>query len=314
MMPIQLSFESHSTDDLAMDQDVQDSVDAIVALKRQESLYTCCDYLSQQNLDVDENSRSKMVEWCYQTIDFFKLSRHSAHVAVSCLDRFLATSQGKPFLLDKTLYQLACITSLHLSIKVHESVELGLSMLVQLCRGVYTPEQILATEQTMLGALKWALNPPSPRCYLQHFITMLPRSVSNEARRKVFDVACYQTELALGDYNAGVLSPPSAVAVGSLMNALSLCKDISTSSSSLFFRRLGKATGCSRHMESVNGVKELMQHQIQISNMSSMDTEEDDVVSHSYERRASCGYRSKAYPEHTMGQDLSPVAVSMDTR
>jgi hypothetical protein len=168
MTSIQLSFESLPREELSIDQsnyDVQDSIDTIMAMKQQEKNYTCRDYLSESGIVVGEEIRRLMVQWCYQTVDFFKLSRNSVHVAMSCLDRFLCTPEGKPYLMNKSLFQLACITSLHMAIKVHEPVELGVSLLVQLCGGVYTVGQITNTEQCLLNAIRWAVNPPSPKAF-----------------------------------------------------------------------------------------------------------------------------------------------------
>jgi hypothetical protein len=165
MTSIQLSFESLPREELSIDKsnyDVQDSIDTIKAMKQQEKNYTCRDYLSESGVIADEESRRLMVQWCYQTVDFLKLSRNSVHVAMSCLDRFVCTPARKPYLMNKVLYQLACITVLHMAFKVHEPVELGVSMLVQMSTDVYTAGKITDTEQCILNAIRWAVNPPSP--------------------------------------------------------------------------------------------------------------------------------------------------------
>lgn len=291
----------------------------ILAMKEQERTYQCSDYLNQDDLDIDENSRSKMVQWCYQTVDFFKLSRNSVSIGMSCLDRFLCTPQGQPFLMNKTLYQLACITSLHLAIKVHEPVELGVSMLVQLCRGVYTSEQIIETEQTILEAIQWAVNPPSPKAFIQCFISMLPRSVGMETRRDLLDLAVYQTELALAEYRTGARNLPSVVAFGSLVNAISFCPEINSRISSQYFRTLGKSTGCTRHMDSLDDVKNVMTNQMHIvkeSITTHTDTDQKStmIACHSRERRSSCAVRAQTFQARIRQQHMSPVGVNMEAR
>jgi hypothetical protein len=321
MTSIQLSFESLPREELSIDKsnyEVQDSIDTIKAMRQQDKSYTCRDYLSESgiNIVVDQESRRLMVQWCYQTVDFFKLSRNSVHVALSCLDRFLCTPEGKPYLMNKSLYQLACITSLHMAIKVHEPFELGVSVLVELCMGVYTAEQITDTEQCLLNAIRWAVNPPSPKAFVQQFIAMLPRSVSLATRRNLLDLACYQTEMALSDYSVGALSSTSATAVASFTNALSFCPEINAASSSTFFRTLGKSTGCIRDTNTVNQIKAVMQSQMNEVDISLVATSTHTPSNcHSRaERRSSCAARSKTVQACITGRHhMLHVAVAMET-
>jgi hypothetical protein len=316
MTSIQLSFESLPREELSIDQsnyDVQDSIDTIMAMKQQEKNYTCRDYLSESGIVVGEEIRRLMVQWCYQTVDFFKLSRNSVHVAMSCLDRFLCTPEGKPYLMNKSLFQLACITSLHMAIKVHEPVELGVSLLVQLCGGVYTAGQITNTEQCLLNAIRWAVNPPSPKAFVQQFIAMLPRSVSLATRRDLLDLACYQTEMALSDYSVGALSTPSARAMASFTNALSCSPEINVPSSRMFLRTLGKSTGCTRHTKTVNQIKAVLQSQMNEVDISLVATH-TPINCRIRERRSSCAVRAKTVQAGITGRHhMSPVAVAMET-
>jgi hypothetical protein len=311
MTPIQLKFESLPKEDLWMAQhgyDIEESIDIIRVMKRQEKKYSCRDYLSDAQFVVDEECRKIMVEWCYQTVDFFKLSRDSVHVAMSCLDRFLGMRQGKEYLMEKSLYQLACITSLHMAIKTHEPVQLGISMLVQLCRGVHSEEQITDTEVLILEALEWAVNPPSPKAFFQHFIAMLPRNVSLSTRRDLLDLACYQTEMTLSEYSVGALSTPSATALASVINALTYCPEVNAISCSLFFRSLGKSTGCSRHTENVDEIKEVMK--IQLDHVNCSPSPKETSIKHStIERRGSCAVRARNFKARITGNHLSPVGV-----
>jgi len=249
MVPsIQLSFESLPRKGLSFDQEKQDSVERIKVMKCLEKKYVCVNYLSDDAIDVNEESRRRMVEWYYQTVDYFELSRNSAQIAMSCADRFLCTSEGQPFLLDKILYQLACVTAFYMAIKVHETVELGVSTMVKLCRGAFTQEQLLVTEQSILNAIDWAVNPPIPSSFMTHFISMLPRNVSCDTRRDLMDLACYQAEQDLLDYFKGALAPKSAVALESLTRAMSQFPEISQRVRSAFFRALEKVAAFSREM------------------------------------------------------------------
>jgi len=309
MSCIRLSFESLPREALTLNQDFEcnnDIIERIESLKQLEKKYICIDYLNetQGRIVINRECRARMVEWCYQTIDFFKLSRDTVHVAISCLDRFLSTQQGASYLLDARLYQLACIASLYIAVKVYEPVELHVSLLVQLCRGSYTAEQILETEQQVLTTLEWAVHPPSAKAFLQLFLALLPRSIGVETKRDILDLACYQIEMAVADYDLGVLLKPSATAVASLLNAFSFCPEVSPHSCSVYLRNLGKSTGCSRHMRGVSDAKDLMilhLNQESISGSKSCSKGE---------RRESCIIREKTIHARLSGQHLlSPVAV-----
>jgi len=222
---MKLQFECMSAKDAVWIHDTDECMEVIKAMKRQEMKYSCCDYLNQADptsasVAINEECRSRMCEWCYQTVDYFSLSRSSVHIAMSCLDRFLTTPRGKKYISNRSLYQLACIACLYVTIKVHEPVELGLSVLVELCRGAYSTKQILEAEQSILSALDWAINPPSPKAFIHQYITFLPKTISQETRNQILDLACYQADLALSDYKLGVLFSPSKVAFASILNAI----------------------------------------------------------------------------------------------
>jgi hypothetical protein len=309
---IKLSFESHPHEEFSVDHnahDLEDSIEKIKAMmKQQETRYTCCNYLNGNGNSIDEECRKRMVEWCYQTVEFFKLSRSSVHVAISCLDRFLSTNQGKPYLTDKSLYQLACITSLHVAIKVHEPVELGISMLVQLCRGVYTPQQIMDTERHILTALQWAVNPPSPKDFLRQFIAMLPRSVIFSTRQDLLDVASYQADMVLSEYSAAVLGSPSAIAVASLINAFSFCPETNAVACNMFFRSLGESTACFCDTEAVNQTKAIMLAQLAEAS-ASLSPKTIPFNCHVQQRRSACANKATNTPVHAIGHHMSPIAI-----
>jgi len=232
-------------------QDVQDNIDVMKACLQQETDYQSEDYLSflsevedeesattTKSSSIDEVCRQKMVEWCFKVVDYFDLPRRNVFVAMSCVDRFLSTELGKEFLLDKKAYQLLCITCLHTTVKVHEPVEIALSSLITLCKGLYTEMQLKNMEQIVLSTIDWKMNPPVSRDYVTCF-TMLLEGVHTSLRREVYHMACYLTESALCHYATGAIFSPFDAAMGSFITALSLYPDeISRTQRRGFFKTL----------------------------------------------------------------------------
>lgn len=301
-----LKIISQSCTEMARNRDQQDAVDVILAMREQERRYRPRGYLheasSSSTLPVDASCRTRMCEWCYQTVDYFQLSRHTVHVAMSCLDRFLDTTKGKPFLTKRNLFQLACVTSLYIAIKVHEPVELDISALVQLSRGNYTSKQIQETEDLILTSIKWAVNPPAAKAFLEQFIDLMPQSIPMQSRKAMLDIAVYQSELAVSDYSMSVGCPPSAVAMASLLNAMALTPDLSRKSVSIYLRSLGQATRCSRHMGGVEVAQRMLLGVLTSRNLTATD-------SPSQKRRLSVSSKTRA-SGNNVGCSRSPTLVA----
>jgi hypothetical protein len=245
----------------------QDAVERIHAMKRQEKLYFASDYLqmdlqemvtSSSSRVIDVECRARMSTWCIQAVDYFKLSRETAYAAMSCFDRFLSTSEGRVFLTKKSLFQLACVTSLHIAIKVHEPVELDLALLVQMCRGGYTAEHIICTEQTILHSLQWVVNPTSPKAAVHQLVKLLPESLTPEAHMDIFDLACHQADLALSDYYLSVLNSPLTVALSSILNACSFVPEVTSQMQMNFLKLVGQQTRITRDVQGINESRSIL--------------------------------------------------------
>ena len=197
----------------------------IRVMRRQESSHHRCeDYMSDTDSlvslasqTVDEESRIKMCEWCYQVVDYCKFRRETVGIGMAFLDRYLATPEGRAALTDRKFYQLAAMTSLYMAIKIHEPLEMETSLLADLSRGCYTDLQIADMELEILDALKWRLAGPTPLAFVQHFLALL--SVDSRAKSAIMDYGRYQTELAVSCLDL-VPRYPSEVAIAAILNAM----------------------------------------------------------------------------------------------
>jgi hypothetical protein len=203
---------------------------------QEETGYKTYDYLHQQEVpqcpptngpqnaslpttSVDVDCRFRMSEWCYQIVDFCKFKRETVAFAMSCLDRFLCTPSGREVLLDRGMFQLAAMTALYTTIKVHEPEAMEPNLVASLSRGAFNRDQIEAMEFAMLSAIQWRVNPPTAIAFIHQYIYLIPdHLVCQEAREAVMDLAKFQTEVAVSD--ASLISVnASTVALASLINA-----------------------------------------------------------------------------------------------
>jgi len=217
----------------------QDVIITIQAMRFQElNGYGCSDYLNVlpelehgspieghfisgdgEVLAVDTDCRSQMVKWCYQIVDFCKFNRETAAMAISAFDRYLCTFQGREALHDTATFQLAAMAALYSSVKIHEPEIMGVDLVAQLSRGVYTVEQIEEMECNILRSVEWRVNSPTAMSFIRQFIELIPKTmVSPDLLEAAHDLSKFQTELAVGDYSF-VTVPASTIAYSSLVNA-----------------------------------------------------------------------------------------------
>ena len=221
--------------------DCESMLATMEAMRRQEeTAYKTYDYLHQQmpcspNLTLPQNSslesapvdvdcRFRMSEWCYQIVDFCKFKRETVAVAMSCLDRFLVSSRGKDISQDRGMFQLAAMTALYTSVKVHEAEAMEPSLVASLSRGVFTKEQVEAMETTMLNAIQWRVNPPTAIAFIHNFLDLIPEDlVCQDARDAVIELAKFQSEVAVSDADMIGINA-STIALAALINAFDSMK------------------------------------------------------------------------------------------
>jgi hypothetical protein len=211
----------------------EDIASTLAVMRQQEAIYRCHDYLSScpkslkrpqagatLSPSVDAECRFKMAEWCYQVVDVCKFSRETVAIAMSYLDRYISTETGLPALFDRKVFQLAAMTCLYTAIKIHEPEAMETRIVSQLSRGAHTEEQITDMELEILHAVQWRMNPPTALSFIQNFLALIPGVIMSKSDRDtVYELAKYQTELAVHEYSL-VAVDASTVAFAAVMNAL----------------------------------------------------------------------------------------------
>jgi len=211
--------------DTTMFLDNSQIMDRLNVMKVQEATnYRCADYLSNLPSDpqhVDAWCRSKMIEWCFQVIDFIDFSRETVVIAVAYLDRFMSSGgpRARQVLQDRKEFQLATMTAFYVAIKLHEPKLIDISLLAELSRGSYTEQDFKQMEVDLLSSLSWRLNGPTAVTFLEHYIVLLPLEMHHIPIDAVLEGSRYQIELSLNDY-ALVGIPPSKVAVAAIVQSI----------------------------------------------------------------------------------------------
>jgi len=136
------------------------------------------------------------------------------------LDRYLMTAQGRHAKYDLNAYQLATMTALYVAVKIHEAKAMDPTLVSMLSRGAYPPEDIEATEASLLAALQWRLHPPTSLSFVRCYLGRIPLDLLDEQlRRTVYENTKYQTELAITDPD--LVGPrASDIALSSLLSSL----------------------------------------------------------------------------------------------
>jgi len=215
------------------------TLETIEAMRRQEEDHGYCvsDYLSElptittTALDppVDSSCRFTMAGWCNEIADFCNWERETVAIAMNCLDRFMSTPSGREVLLDRNLYQLAAMTALYSSVKIHEQEAIDPDLVSTLSRGVHTAEAVEAMESKMLHAIQWRVNPPTAMSFVRMVINdLVPDHLLDPCeKKKILDISRFQIELTVTDYGLSTFNG-SSIAFACMLNAIESCSDDGT--------------------------------------------------------------------------------------
>lgn len=201
----------------------EETMSMVEAMQKQEKAYACQDYCrlhaDKTQARTLESDRKLMLKWSYNVIDYFNLNRETASIALNYSDRFLQSSKGPEFLDDTDMYQLLCITSLYLAIKVHESASITPRVFVNISHGSITANQLETMETILLSTLGWRINPPTSLGWARMYLELLSNDLDPSMRASAYTLAKTQIERAVGDYKL-LTTPPSQIAYASVVNAV----------------------------------------------------------------------------------------------
>ncbi|KAL7540698.1 hypothetical protein ACHAXR_010312 [Thalassiosira sp. AJA248-18] len=208
----------------SLSQDTAEVANSLWVMMQQEQKLSCS-YLDQSSLAnvVTESDRMKMVDWCYNIIDNCQFDRETVTVAMQMVDRFLSepSSNKEHYLNSHQHFQLLTMAALYIAIKTNETVIFGSSKLVEMSNGVYSAEDIEATELIILQGLEWRICVPTSIQIAHHILSLILPHVNLEETTWDFilNEVRFQTEHAVRDYYLSS-QRPSAVALSAITNVL----------------------------------------------------------------------------------------------
>jgi len=216
-----------------MSASVEQNLETIGAMRRQEELrYSVVDYLSYLpeattalDTPVDASCRFVMAKWCNEIADFCNYKRETVAIAMNCLDRFMSTPNGQEILFDRNLYQLAAMTALYSSDKIHEQEAMDPNLVSTLSRGVHSPQAVEAMESKMLTAIQWRVNPPTAMSFMRSMIDLVPDHLMHSCEKDtVSDIAKFQIEMIVNEYDFCTFNA-SSIAFACALNAMESVTD-----------------------------------------------------------------------------------------
>lgn len=172
---------------------------------------------------IDPECRFRMSEWCYQIADFCGYKRATVAIAMSCLDRFIASNNdngvGHRLYRDRSQFQLASMVCFYSSVKIHEHEAMDAELVARLSRGVFEAKQIEDMEATMLSSLGFRMNPPTALAFSKFLLDLIPaHMIDHEFRDAGLELAKFQTEIAVSDVDLMDIKP-SLIALAALINS-----------------------------------------------------------------------------------------------
>jgi hypothetical protein len=159
--------------------------------------------------------RQQIVEWMYTLVKYCDLRHESAAAASYYLD--VAAERG--LIRSPNDYQLGAMTALYLALKVYDSPSMRvvkLSSLVKLGNGEFQEQDVLQMERDLVTLLDWHLNPPTPNCFLQQYLTLLP---SHHHKDDIETIALQAIEHTVAR-DLFLAVPPSVVGYSVLLTAI----------------------------------------------------------------------------------------------
>ena len=216
-----------------MNPSIEQTLETIQAMRRQEELgYSVTDYLSHLptsatalDTPVDASCRFVMAKWCNEIADFCNYKRETVAIAMNCLDRFMSMPSGQEILLDRSLYQLATMTALYSSVKIHEQEAMDPDLVSNLSRGVHSPQAVEAMESKMLTAIRWRVNPPTAMSFVRLMIDLVPDHLIDSCEKEtIVDITRFQIEMTMNEYDFCTFDA-SSVAFACMLNAIESVMD-----------------------------------------------------------------------------------------
>ncbi len=157
-------------------------------------------YMSVQN-DINEKMRAILIDWLIEVHLKFKLLPETLFLTVNIIDRYLEKK-----VIPRTKLQLVGVTSMLIASKYEEIYAPEVKDFVYITDKAYTKDEILRMEFSILTALDFCINTPSPFRFIERFTKVA------KADSPLFNLTRYLIELPLIEYKMLKYTPSNQAA------------------------------------------------------------------------------------------------------
>lgn len=169
---------------------------------------------------VDAAARRQIAAWVVNIMDACNYKKEYAAITMNVLDRFVSTTDGRKVLLDRSEYQLAALTALYTSVKIHCPQALSPDLVAKLSQGSFTRVDIERMERRLLFALQFRVNPPTVMDFVRSYLDIVPSDgLDEESKQVILDLASLQAAMSVLDARFLTIKA-SHVAFASIINAI----------------------------------------------------------------------------------------------
>ena len=203
--------------------------------------------VSFNNTLSDGSYRQAICQWGYDVTDYFGLDRSIVAYAMSYLDVLSFN-----YKCDYTIYRLAGLTSLFLSIKLHgfiynqspthrKHTEFDIKLILSLSdQGEFKVGHVTAMEQLLCQALQWRMHPVIAVEFVGVLLDDFTTEYNNVNFKEMRKISLFCTELAVCDVYFTAYSEnqvtASQIAVAAIRVALNVCGNHSNNRSALILQ------------------------------------------------------------------------------
>jgi Cyclin, N-terminal domain len=204
-----------------------DTVDTVQVMLRQEAEYATTALRYPTDIDptttttiipVDASVRGQMAEWCCQVVRFCRLEIEVVFITMNYADRMCAVNPR--ILRNRAVYQRVVTAALYSAAKIHAQEALGPNLVSHLSNGTYTEDDIENQERSLLSALQWRLNPPTPHSFVHQYMTLYGPILSPHERHAVTHFALQQIDEYGVQFHCCTTVRESVLAYCAVLNAL----------------------------------------------------------------------------------------------
>lgn len=117
--------------------------------------------------------RAKIIEWKYQIVDEFDLSRELVSISTFYLDQYLSNYYIMDTVSLPFLFQVVATTSIYLAIKIHSPKKVHIAVICPSSNGRITKTNIEEMEISIMSSLRWCLYPPTPVSFLDNIFPLI---------------------------------------------------------------------------------------------------------------------------------------------